>query len=349
MKVIITADIHCGYPRKVDDCIWALNKIDEYAEENGIDTAIIAGDLFHNKESINTEVLVKTYNFFNTSKLDWIAFPGNHDMFLKNSWSINSLRPMNRVMQVMEDVSLIKIYNHRFWVIPFINYEKVYMNVLSKVEEQYQEGDVLLTHVGTSGSILNECFLIKHWSVISFANSKFDRVFCGHFHCQQQVGENVWYPGSPIPFRFEEGFVEHGFITYDLESREVEFHNLFQINKHNDKIPPDYITITADEVDSFDLHENNYIRILPDREYTDNEKSQIRKKFIDNGARGVKFLKIKEQEINIQEHTKSMSDISDVFRSWVDHDDKVKGYNKQLLLKLNDQITSESKERIANQ
>ena len=74
--------------------------------------------------------------------------------------------------------------------------------------------------------ILNECFLLQNWNIVEFSNSKFDRIFTGHFHCHQKVGNNVWYPGSPIPFRFDEGASEHGFLIYDTNDRSVEFEKI---------------------------------------------------------------------------------------------------------------------------
>ena len=221
-KILITADVHFGLSGKLDDILWAMRTMREYAHNHKISTVCVLGDLFHDRESLNIEALSKSYQFFEEAhskyNQNWIVFPGNHDMYLRNNWEINSLQTLERVAQVVEDIKLIKIDGRRFWIVPFVHYESVYMKILKAIEEKWKPGDVLLTHVGVNNATLNECYLLKHWSIVDFDQSKFDRVFTGHFHCHQNVGanQNVWYPGSPIPFRFDEGMVPHGFLVYNL-------------------------------------------------------------------------------------------------------------------------------------
>ena len=96
--------------------------------------------------------------------------PGNHDMPLRNSWEVNTLKPLNKLLTIIDEIKIIKLYDQRFWVVPFIHYESVYLQILEQIHKQYELGDVLLTHVGVHNATLNECFLIKNWSKVYFPN-----------------------------------------------------------------------------------------------------------------------------------------------------------------------------------
>jgi DNA repair exonuclease SbcCD nuclease subunit len=346
-KVLITADLHFGLPKKLNDILWSVRTIREYAKQNDIEVVLVCGDIFHDRVNYNIEVLNAAYKFFEETRRmgqEWIAFPGNHDMPLRHTWDVNTLKPLNQVLTVIDDIKMLKIFGQRFWVVPFIHYESVYMKVLKKIEEQYEDGDVLLTHVGVNSATLNECFLIKHWSVVDFGESKFDRVFTGHFHCHQSVGErkNVWYPGSPIPFRFDEGMVPHGFIEFDLETQEIEFIKIFNLDLVSGKRPSDYITITDDMLEETDIEDfkGDNVRIQLNRDYSRDELLRIRKDLEDVGVQHIKLNKAKEEKIDLASGTKnnlSLYSPEEMFNQWLEHD-APKKLNIELLKKLNQEI-----------
>tara|TARA_R100001244_G_scaffold25113_2_gene25476 strand:+ start:122673 stop:123722 length:1050 start_codon:yes stop_codon:yes gene_type:complete len=344
-KVLLTADVHFGYPQKLRDILWSLNTISKYASNNDIDIIVVMGDLFHDRVNLNIEVYNAAYNFFEEVKKQgqtWICFPGNHDLYLRHSWRINSLHSLSKVITVIEDVKLLKLHGQRFWVLPFVHYETVYMKVLKKIEEQYQDGDVLLTHVGVHNATLNECFLIKNWSVVNFDASKFDRVFTGHFHCHQKVEGrgNVWYPGSPIPFRFDEGMVPHGFIEYDTETRKVDFVEIFGLNLVPGPRPADYVTLIDDMLEDKLYVKGDNVRVRLNRDYTKDELMRIRTNLLEQGALNVKLQMVREEKIDLAVDTKS--DVSlvspvDLFEKWLNHD-QPKKLDFDLLKKLNIEI-----------
>lgn len=351
MKAIITADIHNGCPNHLDDSIWSMQVIREYAHKNDIGTIFVLGDLFHDRVNINIEVLSRVYDFFDETdkKYDqrWICFPGNHDMFLKNSWGINSLRPFNRLLDIYEDISLIEVDGSRFWIIPFIHYESAYMEVMSKVNEKCNKDDILLTHIGVHGAKLNVCFLLQNWSVVNLSNTKFKKVYAGHFHCHQDAGKVV-YPGSPIPFRFDEGFVEHGFLVIDTDKNEDTFIPIMEVGPDliGKDLPPDYITVLDNDIGTFNDANGNNIKIILNREYTKNEIQELQDNLTAKGARNVVIQKMKEEEKNIvvQAENIKVKSIDEIFKSWIEHDKP--DLNKQLLIKINDQVCQEAKELI---
>ena len=220
-KIAITADIHFGVPGRLADTIWGCKVLREYCRAAEIDTVVVLGDLFHDRRALDIETLSHVALFFeetSESPYDqrWIVFPGNHDMFLRHSWQINSLQILRRHLTVIEDLKILQLDDVRFWVLPFITHEKSYKRVLSRIYKQARPEDYLLTHIGVCNAVMNTCFLLQNWSVITFQDAPFKGVYAGHFHNKQQIGDNVWYPGSLIPFKFDEGDVAHGFYCLEL-------------------------------------------------------------------------------------------------------------------------------------
>ena len=345
-KVLITADIHFGLPHKTEDILWAVKTIREYARQNQIKHIFVLGDLFHDRENLNISVLNSCFDFFRETKYeydqDWIIFPGNHDMFLRNSWDINSLKSLSDNITLIDSISLIKLYGQNFWVVPFVHYESVYMKIIDELHQKINQDDILLTHVGVNNATLNECYLLKNWSIVEFNETKFKHVFAGHFHCHQNVGK-VWYPGSPIPYRFDEGMVPHGFIEYEIISEEIKFIPIFGLELVGGKQPPDYVTITDDmlsDVGDYDLSGDN-VRVRLNKDYSKDEISNIRSELEKFGVSHVKFSKFKEDNIELDESIKSIDfkidSPIDLFNRWIKHDNP-KNLSVELLQKLNKEI-----------
>lgn len=356
MRSIITSDIHFGIPGKTDHSLWAARVIREYAHKNGIEVVLVLGDLYHDRQALNIGVLNGTYQFFDELDRDynqeWVVFPGNHDMFLKNSWDVNSIKPLSRLVTIVEDIKRVDFGDTRFWVMPFVHYESAYMQVIESIQKQADPNDILLTHIGVKNASLNECFLVKHWSVVDFSDTIFKRVYAGHFHCKQQVGEKTFYCGSPIPFRFDEGLVDHGFFVYDSAKNDHEFVNIFKAGK--ELLPglqraPDYITCPDDVHSEADV-DGNHVRVILSRDYTANELMDLRQDIVNRGALTVKWQKPKQKEdAIIQTQSKSsIGDGSKLFEKWIDHD-QPKHLDKFNLAELNKQIVEEGEERISTQ
>lgn len=350
MKVLITADVHYGIPGKTHHSNWAMKVIREYAAKKSIDVILVLGDLFHDRNSISVDALATVHDFFdvavNKYNQRWVVLPGNHDLYLKNSWDVTSLKHLSNMIDIIGDVKLLNIGGRSFWVLPFIHYESVYMDVVKSINNKASTDDILLTHIGINGAKLNECFLMKNWSIVNFDDTKFASVFTGHFHCHQNVGK-AWYPGSPIPFRFDEGLVDHGFIEYDVDSNTFEFVKIFD-NKHliTDECAPDYLTITESQIESD--FTNSHVRVCLDSDYTSNGLSELRSKLIGRGALSVKWMKAK-QDKNVDKINVDVTK-KDVFAKWLEYDkpkidhDIIKQHNEMIINKASEIIANRDEE-----
>jgi len=228
------------------------------------------------------------------------------------------------------------------------------MEILKRVEKQASKEDVLLTHIGVNNAVQNICFLLQKWSMVSFIQSKFDRVYAGHFHLCQQVSTNLWYPGSLIPFKYDEGDCDHGFFVYDQDSNEHEFINVLSEGR---LLEPD--TIAPPQFHTFDVEllndkteaevSGNIIRVATTRDYTPNESQDIRDRLMAMGARKITFINLSDDETpNAKLIEVEPIKIEDLFTKWFDQDERgTKGLRRNLAIRLNHEIIDEGNELYA--
>jgi len=295
--------------------------------------------MFHNRDHLTVDVLNAIHLFFKNSKQQWKIFPGNHDMFFKTSWKITSIKPLEKYAEIFTDISSFKIDNRNFIILPFIHHESQYMQALSDLESKHPKESVLLTHIGVNNAVNNSCFLIKFWSMVNLSKVKFDVVFSGHFHNYQNIDKKIYYPGSPIPFRFDEGMVDHGFIVFDTDTAQTEF---ISLKETRDDYPMDFVTVTDDLLEKNpQKYNNNKIRVVLSREYSKSELDGIRNAVTNYGAKSVSWMKLqsKEEEIKIDKIDETKSP----FCQWLEHQ-KNDNYNAELLMKLYNSVSEEAED-----
>jgi DNA repair exonuclease SbcCD nuclease subunit len=357
-KFAIAADLHFGVPGRLSDILWACRVLREYCKLSNIDVVVVLGDLFHDRRSLDIEVLVAVSRFFEETTTvynqTWIVFPGNHDMFLRHSWEINSLLPLRKHLTVIDNVKLLTLNDRRFWILPFIQYEKSFMRALHQLDSRYEDGDVLFTHIGVRGATLNTCFLLKDWSTVTFQYSKFKRVYAGHFHSKQSLDDQVYYPGSIIPFKFDEGDIAHGFYVYDLVDQSHKFVNIWKAGAKllpKEQAPPQFCTLLDELVDTKTTEDvrGNVVRVALQRELTLEEKRAIKEKLLALGAISVRWMNLSlKLEKQPREVLESKQPQRDLFKAWVDLDKKgLVGLDVDVLNKAHDDVVFEGDELYA--
>lgn len=341
MKTVITADWHFGYPGRLDDLKSSFRAMVSFCEKHDIKIILLLGDLVHSREKLTHDVsnaISILFDELNEKGIHLVALVGNHDMFMRHKWSINAIRPFAKQITYIDGISHFTLGDRKFWVIPFIEHEHSYMRAVTAVSKLADKEDILLTHIGIASAAMNTCFLVQNWSVVSFEETVFSRVYSGHFHLHQKVGTKSWYPGSPIPFRFDEGLVEHGFLVYDTDKNKHVFIDLDKL--HTDETrPPDFITIDSEDVDGVvDGAKNNMFKIQL-KEGDDRE--EIASKLKAAGAHNVVFVKPPEESPDFKK-AEDFKRTGNVFESWVKHDDP-DHLNTKLLLALEKEIRSTAK------
>lgn len=328
----------------------AAKSVRNYAADKNIKHVFILGDLFHDRESTNLEVGNIVYDFLRSCKHEfnqqWYVFPGNHDMYYKYNWKVTSLRPYSDVCHVVEDVSLITVYDQKFYVVPFMAIDKAYLNVVDELDDTMKQSDVLLTHIGCIGASYNLCFLFQDQKAINFDHRNAGKVFTGHFHCHHRAGVKTHYTGSPIPFSFDEGVVDHGFIEYDCHTKTEKFVNLRPLMAKyypSQVLPANMMTIGIDDINKLpdDMIAGNCFRVISEQYVPDELMIQYKTDLASRGAKMVRFMKMTDIIAptvvggNVQVVKANMSDL---LIQYFNNDPNANKYNESLLKSLNTEI-----------
>jgi DNA repair exonuclease SbcCD nuclease subunit len=348
-KVALLADLHFGVPGKLRDILWGCRVTEAYCTAHGIDTVFILGDLFHDRRFLDIEVFNAAYKFFDQARRQhWIAFPGNHDMYLKHSWDVNSIYPLEKVITVINDIQGVKVHGRTFWIMPFVALERAYMKLVRSLSERINPEDVLLTHIGMRSATLNACFLLKDWSLVDLEHTRFSKVFSGHFHVQQQVGSKSFYVGSLVPFKFdEEG--DHGFIVYDTDTGAHEFVNLWEVAAEllpTEKPAPQFYTVL--DSDCLELIpaqiQGHCMRVTITQERTEQEKNAYRQFLMDAGAKTVRWLNLTQAGPKVVQPELIAGELvspARMFDNWLNGQDVPKHLDRKFLLKANSEIVAD--------
>jgi DNA repair exonuclease SbcCD nuclease subunit len=222
-------------------------------DEHNIDTVVHLGDCFDVRKGIDYWSLDWAKRVFfdplASRNIDTHIIVGNHDIFYKQSLSINSpglnLSEYKNV-RVYDRPTTAVFHEVPVLIIPWIcegNAEE-FVSELDSTPASLAWG-----HLELAGFYANQDYQCQHGTDAKIF-SKFDRVFSGHFHKKNSSG-NVTYLGNPYQLYWNDEGDSRGFHIFDMETYDLEFiknpfnmfekiyltdeKKLFNPNKYTDK------------------------------------------------------------------------------------------------------------------
>ena len=203
-KVAAFSDIHLGMKQNSTThnelCVEFVDWFIEQAHAEGAEICIFLGDWHHSRSTIN--VATMNYTLTCLQKLD-DAFEtvyfitGNHDLFYKESRSLNSVefgRLFKNVVLISDPLTVGDV-TFLPWMVGN-EWKKV-----SKIKSKYIFGHLeipkfkmnAMVEMPDTGEVQDSHFVNQ------------DYVFSGHFHKRQQRG-NIVYIGNPFPHNFSDAW-----------------------------------------------------------------------------------------------------------------------------------------------
>lgn len=207
MKVLITADLHIHKYRQFDKAgsrlQYAIDQIEwlfETASDFGCRNIFIAGDLFHQFDTINNAVVNRVADRFSTSfkrhpKICSFSISGNHDYGSRigkgYESSIEFLTNISPNFNYV-DYCNVKLIGglHKFAFIPYTGDLNVFKEWWDKMEVDNET--VVICHDSISGISDSNIPAILPLDLLSGAK----RVFAGHIHRHQEITPTVCHIGS---------------------------------------------------------------------------------------------------------------------------------------------------------
>ena len=231
-KIALITDSHWG--ARGDSLIFLSAFEKFYSEiffptlkERGINTIAHLGDIVERRKHINYNTLNAFKNQFVNrcieDKIELNVLIGNHDIYYKNTNSINSMNELfgninSEYLNYYSAPTEITIDKLPIIMIPWINqenYEETF-NLIDKTK-----AEILFGHLDINGFELHKGHIQEN-GMDAKLFQKFDMVFSGHFHHKSQKG-NIWYLGNTNQLTWSDYNDQRGFHIFDTETRTLEF------------------------------------------------------------------------------------------------------------------------------
>lgn len=229
-KIVLLGDTHFG----VRNDSKAFHKYYEkfyrdnlfpYLDEHKINTVVQLGDLFDRRKYINFLSLSESRRYFfdplYERNIDLYALIGNHDIFWKESLSINSpdllLKDYSNINLITEPTTL-DIYGFEIDAVPWIckeNEKDVYDFIVNSTSK------VCVGHFEIKGFELSKG-VENHEGLDRNIFKRYNAVYSGHFHTRSSSG-NITYLGTPYELFWNDFQDPKGFYVLDTDTLDIEF------------------------------------------------------------------------------------------------------------------------------
>ncbi len=226
------------------------------------DVLIHLGDFFDSRQSINLKVLnlgvSVAEEFSNIFESGVYFIVGNHDIWGKTTNEVNSLKSIKWIpgISILENPVSLTLNDKRFFMMPWRkDHEEEEMTL-----EKALPHDVLCCHTDIRGLKFN-----RYVNIESGANqdkfNKFGRVYSGHIHYAQKVG-NINMLGSPYELTRSDMDNTKSITLLDLETMKEEVY----INDFSPRFKKlyfsDILNMCQEELEP--LFRNNFIDVMID-------------------------------------------------------------------------------------
>ena len=255
-KIAILNDTHAGIKNGSDIFLKYSGKFfDEvffpYCLENNIKKILHLGDYFDHRKFVNYKVLDHCYKTFISKLYEYDMtmdiIPGNHDVYWKNTNSLNSLEQLlgryDRITIHMQpntkDFDGLKI-----GMLPWItsdNYEDCMKYVTTC------DASIIASHLELQGFEMGKGLPVASHGMDAKIFDRFEMVLSGHYHTKS-TKNNIHYLGTQMELTWSDAGDPKYFHTIDTETRELtpirNKYLLFQRIVYNDSQP----TINKNEI-----------------------------------------------------------------------------------------------------
>ena len=324
MKYALITDTHFGAR---NDSLVFSNFFQKFYEniffptlkERNIKSVIHLGDVVERRKFINFKTLnsMKDILFDPLDEMggDIKIIIGNHDIYYKNTLSVNSMNELTKGMSHVtvydEPCEVFLTDDHKVVFLPWIcdDNEEQTKELIEKTRTKVAFGHL---HIEGAEHIKGSTSYDGHSPKIFNA---FQRVFSGHFHHRSEIG-NITYLGNPYEITWSDYNDPRGFHIYDTETMETEFiqnpYSMFHKIYYDD-----------DKLDYGDLsqYEDSYVKIIVQKKNNSYLFETLMDKLIDVGVGHISVVDNLFDIEDIGDDIESMEDVEDtmsVIRSCVD-------------------------------
>lgn len=223
----VISDIHWGCRSNSNEWLEICYKFHvefliPYLKKNAKpgDILFISGDIFDSRQSIGLNTLNMALEVYSeiAKILPIEIILGNHDIFMKDSNKINSVKPLGLLpnITVYEEPVMKNWGGKKVLLMPWRKNHDVEREFLLT-----QQADYLLCHTDFIGAKNNAYVTIEKGNSVEVVKN-FRKVFSGHIHWRQKIN-NVTFFGCPYQMTRSDIGNDKGLWLLDFEKETEEF------------------------------------------------------------------------------------------------------------------------------
>lgn len=286
-KYCLLADTHIENNKNLPFVLKTFEWVAETLKNKNVSQLFILGDFVNSRFKMDVLALNKSFDVLNTlydNNIETHILLGNHERYYKaTNFDITSIKPFEKHSEIINQIKILDGDGFNFICVPNVDTNEEFLQIIKDIKLDKKKLNILLAHHGVKGAVTNDLYNITDLDGIeSSSMKKFDRVFLGHYHRRQDIG-NILFIGSPVQLSHGEEFSEKGITIWDAETNTTEF----IINPHYEV----YKTI----LDLGEDVKDKFVRYIT-KDFLDGvEAKKIKDDLLSKGAYDVK-IEIKHQE-----------------------------------------------------
>lgn len=231
-RIFLISDTHLGVRSNSRE--W-MDIIDDYFRNFFIpllqkegkpgDVVVHCGDVFDSRQSINLYILNKGISIFEdiAKIMPVYMIIGNHDIFMKYSNEINSLKVFRNVdnITILEKPQHMLFGNKKVFFLPWVEKHEELKEI---IQDPKNASDILFCHTDIRGLSFNRFTKIDEGTEAEVFKSH-KKVYSGHIHYAQKTN-NIRMLGCPYELTRSDSGNPKSIWLYDLETdQETQFLN----------------------------------------------------------------------------------------------------------------------------
>lgn len=352
-EILLCADEHIhphgGSLGKMDRCLEAFEWIYSTAAARGITSVISLGDLFHDREKINTFAYHRAYDILAKARERGIItylLLGNHDMYFRESFDVNSLRPLEKVAEIVAAPKSLEVEGLQIDFLPFVS------RPAAAIRESFpreQHSPILCGHIPVAGGVMNRLWGTRYRNIISPELSelgvvegeevevgvfaKYKRIFLGHFHSRQILDEGrIQYVGSPLQINYSDAMDPRGVEILDTKTLKTEF-------VENDFSPRYFILPYDEDFTKYNL-KGSHLRLVAPSDFGNADLLDMKQKILEEfGPSSVEIVATKaekneDMEAVLERSMAFSENREDILRQYLESTEIPEGLDKEVLLQI---------------
>lgn len=328
MKVALISDLHFGV--KQSDSTFQKSQLSFFEKQlveelklRSIDTIFVLGDVFDTRQSVNVQTSNVVLHLFKDIFEDFNVhmIVGNHDLYYKNTTSVNSLKQLDLLpnVAVYETPQKMEFGGHSVTFLPWITDYKSFTGT--------EQSEYCFAHLDVAGFMMDKINMCSEGISIKQLADNYKHVYTGHFHTRskKKIGDcDITYIGSPYQLTRIDIGQDRGCTILDLDTNTTEL----IVNTESIR----YVKLTYPDVPENigDLVAHNYVDIDIPYDLSDESKKifDYMQTVNSNSAISVTQNIGKKPELTVSADEKDLSNI-DLFSLFKSYTDQLANINKE--------------------